>query len=258
MPIYLFHRYEVDAAAKLVGGVDFAYPVVGDAGPAARVTPPADQRRALDALLATVDPAALDLPDPLIDLLSAGGFSDRDKAYDIEVFGKSQTPVFDLSTAAEAAADITFGDLLDVQRLNRVADMGARDPTQLGLAELLKRTTDAVFSSKDGEGRAALVRRRVQARLIVQLAKDLQDGALSPAATADIRASLDDLGRRLKSAPGPGGAQARAFATLLTDPSPDRLKALADNDRARHVAPPPGMPIGADGEDCWLCEPMAP
>ncbi len=258
VPIYLFHRYEVDAAAKLVGGVDFAYPVVGDTGPSAHATPGADQRRALDALLATVAPAVLDLPDPLIDLLSAGGFSDRDKAYDIEVFGKSETPVFDLSTAAEAAADITFGDLLNVQRLNRVADMGARDPTQLGLAELLKRTTDTVFPTKDGEGRAALIGRRVQARLIVQLARNLQDGALSPAAAADIHASLDDLGRRLKSAPGPGGAQARQFAAILTDPSPDRLKALVDNDRARHVAPPPGMPIGAGAEDCWLCEPMTP
>lgn len=78
-----------------------------------------------------------------------------------EVFGKSETPVFDLSTAAQAAADITFGDLLNVARLNRVADMGARDPGQLSLAELLTKTTAAVFPAREGDGRTALIRRRV-------------------------------------------------------------------------------------------------
>jgi hypothetical protein len=248
VPIYLYHRYEVDAAAKLVGGVDFNYPVNGDGAPVSRIVAGADQRRALEALLAGLDPAALDLPDALIAQLSAGGYSDRDKAYDIEVFGKSQTPVFDLSTAVEAAADITFADLLNVQRLNRVEDMGARDPAQLGLPELLARTTAAVFPAQADAGRAALIRRRVQARLLTQLARALQDGGLSPAAAADIHASLDALASRLKG----GDAQARAFAALLFDPSPDRLKALAEADKARHVAPPPGMPIG--GEDDWLAE----
>ncbi|MGA0602303.1 zinc-dependent metalloprotease [Caulobacter sp. KR2-114] len=249
VPIYLFHRYEVDAAAKLVGGVDFDYPVAGDSGPVSRPVAGVRQRQAADALMATLEPAALDLPDPLIALLSAGGYSDRDKAWDIEVFGKSETPVFDLSTAVEAAADITFGDLFDVQRLNRVEDLGARDTSQLALGELIRKTTDAAFPARKATGREALIRHRVQARLIVWLARDLQDGALSPAAAADIRAGLDELGRRLKGAAGPAGAQARDFAAILADPA--RLKALAEADKARHVSPPPGMPIG--GEDCWLC-----
>lgn len=246
VPIYLYHRYEVDAAAKLVGGVDFNYPVNGDGAPAPRIVPGADQRRALDALLASLDPKTLDLPDALIAQLSAGGYSDRDKAYDIEVFGKSQTPVFDLSTAVEAAADITFSDLFNVQRLNRVEDMGARDPAQLALPELMTRAIAAAFPAQAETGHTALIRKRVQARLVVQLAKALQDNALSPAAAADIRASLDGLAGRLKN----GDAQARAFAAILSDP--DRLKALADADKARHVSPPPGMPIG--GEDDWLAE----
>jgi hypothetical protein len=245
VPIYLFHRYEVDAAAKLVGGVDFNYPVAGDGAPVAKPTPGADQRRALDALLAALEPSVLDLPDPLIDQLSAGGFSDRDKGYDIEVFGKSETPVFDLSTAVEAAADITFGDLFDVQRLNRVEDLGSRDAGQLGLPELMKRTTDAVFPAKEGTRREGLIRRRVQARLLVQLGKALSDGGLSPAANADIRSTLADLGRRLKTQ----GDRTPTFSDLLSDP--ERLKALAEADKTRHVAPPPGMPIG---EDDWLTD----
>lgn len=88
------------------------------------------------------------------------------------------------------------------------------------------------------------------------MARDLHDTSLSPAAAAAIRASLDNLGQRLKTVPGPANVQARAFAAILTDPSPDRLKALAEPDKAGRLAPPPGMPIG-DGEDCWLCDPGA-
>ena len=51
VPIWLIHRYQVEAAAKLLGGVDFAYAVNGDGHGEARIVAPADQRRALDALL---------------------------------------------------------------------------------------------------------------------------------------------------------------------------------------------------------------
>ncbi|HWA60609.1 MAG TPA: zinc-dependent metalloprotease [Caulobacteraceae bacterium] len=257
VPIYLYHRYEIDAAAKLVGGARFTYPVQGDASPASVVVQAERQRAALAALLASLDPQVLDLPDPLIALLSAGEPSERDKAYDIEVFGKSQTPLFDLSTAVEAAADITFQDLLDPARLSRVQDMGSRDPAQLGLAELLGRTIDAAFPARSSGGHEGLIRRRVQSRLVVQLARDLQNQSLSPAAAAQVRAALQDLGKRLRAdhpAAPADQAQARALADLLTDPSPDRLKALAEADKARHVAPPPGMPIG-QADDGWFSEP---
>jgi hypothetical protein len=258
-PIYLFHRYQVDAAAKQVGGVDFTYPVQGDADPQAHIVSGPAQKRALEALLATLEPSVLDLPAPLIDLLSAGEPSDRDKAFDIEVFGDSQTPVFDLSTAVEAAADITLGDLLNPARLNRVEDQGARDPTQLGLPALLDHSLAAVFPAKAAAGGSAgLVRRRVQARLITLLAEDLQDPALSPGAAAQIRIALTELGHHLEGAHFPDradAAQAKAFAALLLDPAPARLKALADRDRARGVSPPPGMPIGGAAEDGWLDAP---
>ncbi len=260
VPIYLFHRYQVDAATKKIGGVDFAYPIKGDTGPAARIVPGGEQRLALAAVLGTLDPAMLDLPAPLIDLLSAGEPIERDKAYDIEVFGSSRTPVFDLSTAAEAAADITLGDLLNPARLNRVADMGARDPAQLNLGELLRQTVAQAFPTVSDGGSRGVVRRRVQARLVVKLAADLQDNSLSPAAAAQIRQALTELGRRLDAAKGLDGAdtaEARYLAAILLDPAPTRLKALAEQDKARDVAPPPGMPIGGQGEDCWLCAPAA-
>lgn len=255
VPIYLFHRYEADAAAKLIGGVDFDYAVAGDGHETAVPVSGARQRAALAALLATVDPAALDLPDPLLNLLSDGQSGASDPQFDAEVFGDAAKPVFELPAAAEVAADITFADILAPERLNRVADMGARDPHQMQLGELLTATVDATFPADTvAAGRLAELRRRTQARLIIDLARTLADKRLSPSAAARVSVALTGLAQRLRAArpADPADlAQARYFADLILDPARDGVKLLAERDAAQTLKTPPGMPIG---EDCWLCE----
>ena len=256
VPIYLFHRYEVEAVAKSVGGADYAYSVRGDGLHGARLVDPAGQRRALTALLGTLDPAMLDLPDPLIAQLSQGRYGADDRQYDVEVFGGLGAPAFDLGAAADAAADVTFNALLDPSRLERVADQGGRDPAQLGLGELLGRTIDAAFPAEgSGPGRTGMLRRRVQARLVVKLAKVLRDKATAPTAAAEVRAALDGLGHRLAARTTGDAAdlaQARYLSGIILNTAHDELAALVEAESNRAIAPPPGMPIG--GEDCWFCE----
>ncbi|MDB5481250.1 MAG: zinc-dependent metalloprotease, subfamily 2 [Caulobacteraceae bacterium] len=255
VPIYLFHRYEVDAVAKSIGGVDFNYGLRGDGAPSARAVDGAAQRRALEALLATLDPAVLDLPDALIDQLSTGRDGAADVAYGVEVFGgETRTPVFDITAAAQAAADITLGNLLEPSRLERVSDQGARDPSAMTLAELLNRTLDVVFAGTPATPRQSQLRRAVRARLVVKLAGLAEDKAAPPTVTADARAALDLLARRLaqvKTGDVADLAQARYFEQIIENRSQDQLAAIVEADHKR-AAPPPGMPIG--GEDCWFCD----
>ena len=254
VPIYLFHRYEVDAVSKSIGGVNFAYAVRGDGMTAATPVPGGDQRRALGALLDTLDPKVLDLPDALINLLSAGQFSVPDKQSDIEIFGAERAPPFDLQLAASLASDITLGDLLHASRLNRVAEQGMLDPQQLSLPELLSKTIATVFAA-DGKGgpHAAALRRSVQARLMAQLAKVKQDKSLSPAVAADLQAALAELAKRLgalKSGDAQDLAAAHYYADII---SHDKLKEFAEQQNVGHVVPP-GMPIGGNGEDDWFSD----
>ena len=256
VPIYLFHRYEVDAVAKSIGGVAFNYGMRGDGAPTARVVDGSLQRRALAELLQTLDPAVLDLPDTLIDQLSTGRDGAPDPQYSTELFSKPLTPVFDISAAAEAAADITLDDLLQPSRLQRVADQGARDPGALGLTELMTRTIDYVFGDPPRSGREGQLRRVVRARLVVKLAALLTDENASPQVSAEARAALDRIAGRLdqvKSADPADLAQARYLAGLIENRARDDLAALVERDRKRAAAPPPGMPIGG-GEECWFCE----
>lgn len=259
VPIYLFHRYEVEAAAKSVGGVDFAYGVRGDPILPNRPVDGARQRQALSALLATLDPAFLDLPDRLVDQLSAGREGADDRQYVTELFGDPATPVFDIDEAARAAAEITLANLLEPSRLERVRDQGARDPGQLTLSELLDRTIDTAFSTAPLPGRQAQLRRVVQMRLVTQLADVLQDKSASPEVKAAVRTRLDQLGEALgrRQAGDPADlAQDRYLAQAIANPARDELAALAAGDKG--FEPPPGMPIGEAGEACWFCDVLPP
>src|SRR3546814_9607273 len=79
VPIWLLHRYQVEAAAKLVGGVDFSYSLRGDGLAISRPVPAEAQRRAFAALLATLSPEALKVPAGLILLLSFGRSGSNDR-----------------------------------------------------------------------------------------------------------------------------------------------------------------------------------
>jgi len=69
VPTYLVHRYQTEAAAKVLGGLFYTYSLRGDGQKATAVVPAADQRHALDALLSTIRDEALALPSALLDLI---------------------------------------------------------------------------------------------------------------------------------------------------------------------------------------------
>jgi len=247
-PIYIFQRYQVDATAKLVGGIDFTYGAEGDGKEASRLVPADRQAAAIDALLRTITPAALDLPDRALDVLTSGQSQGTDHAYEIETFG--QGPVFDLPATAEVAADLVWADLFAPARLNRLVEAKRRDPAQPGVEGLLDKAL--AFAAFDGKatGRQAELARRARQRMVANLAQALDDKSLSPTAAAVIRARLADWGKGLKTAAGDPAdrAQARALAGIVADESGGRLAALVADGRSKVVVPP-GPPIG---EDDWF------
>jgi len=252
VPIYLFHRYQVDAAAKMIGGVDYSYAVRGDGHEAATPIAAATQRRALAALLKTVSPAELDLPDKLIDLLSDGQSGTTDRQFELEVFPSMGGPVFDMPGVATTAADLTLSSLLDVERLNRMVELRRRDPAQLGVSEMMTQVFATVAAgAPGGEGRLAEIRRRVRLRLVGDVVDALNDKKLSPTAAGELRTSLATFGQQLAAFKGDAdeATQVKALAKVLIDQNEAQLGRLATG-RQSAAKPPPGAPIG---EDCWFC-----
>ena len=62
VPLYLRHRYQLDAVAKLVGGVRYAYNLRGDGQDYPEAVQPRDQVAAMDAMLKAVATDNLALP----------------------------------------------------------------------------------------------------------------------------------------------------------------------------------------------------
>ena len=248
VPVWLLHRYQVEAAAKLLGGVDFSYSVRGDGREAAARVDPAAQRRALAALLATLSPAELTVPEGLLPLLSAGWSGSSDRQFEIEIFRTSGGPVFDPMAASEAAAAVTLNVLLAPDRLNRLAEQKRLDPGTIGFAQTMGALSDAVFSALPADERLAAVQRRVATATAMAMARAQRDPALSPVLALSLDERLQQLAGDLASRRGNEADRdwARGLARLLKDR--EALdKALAEPRRAPQI--PPGMPIGSGGED---------
>ncbi len=69
VPIYMYHRYQVEAAAKVIGGQDYTFSLKGKGDRNPQIVAPEEQRRALAAVLDTIKPEALSLPEPLLRLI---------------------------------------------------------------------------------------------------------------------------------------------------------------------------------------------
>ena len=125
VPLYLLHRYQTEAAAKELGGLDYRYAVRGDGQVAAEIVDPADQRKALNALLKTISPNTLTIPDSLLKIMPPRppGFPRTDESFEAHT-----GLTFDPGAAAEAATEITLGLLFNPERASRLIEYQLRNP----------------------------------------------------------------------------------------------------------------------------------
>jgi hypothetical protein len=245
VPIWLLHRYQVEAAAKWLGGVYSTYAVAGGQSATPSVVEGVAQRRALDALLATLAPAALDVPEGLISQLSAGWSGESDRQTDIEVMRTAGGTVFDPLVAAQVSARVTLDALLASDRLARLADQHRRSPAVPG-PDLLARRLLALADAPAGSPRLAAVRRAIGTRIVLSLAKAAAAAATGAQAAGSIDQILHDWAKEqsVKRFVDPDDrAWALTTSRLLLD---SQRLAAALKDDANDVAVPPGMPIGSD------------
>ncbi len=239
VPVWLLDRYQVEAAAKVVGGVDFPYAVNGE-NAAAQVVPAAAQWSALYALFDTLAPSELTVPSRLAPLLSTGFGGDSDRQADIEIVPTAGGPVFDPLRATEVAAVQTLDALLAPARLNRLENQHAADanvPAPAQLFDLLLARTLSQSASEVG--------RRTATMSILALARVQRDASLSPTVAMELAGRLERLADQMARQRGQASEEdwAHGLSALLKDRQA-LDKALADPARLPRV--PPGMPIGMD------------
>lgn len=240
VPLFLMHRYQTEAAAKSIGGVDFNYALRGDGQSVTAILPAAQQRRALAAVLRTLDPAMLEIPERVLTQVPPIAFGYQETR---EQFKGRAGRVFDPVAAAESAAGHSLTLLLDAGRAARLDQLRARDASLPGFSAVLNGLLAATWMAAPQPG----LRGEIQKAVNMAALHHLMALAANPAAAAGVRAqayaALTDLRRRLQSPrpAEPGWSAVYAFAAAQVERF---QRDPAVNPIPRPLAPPPGQPIG--------------
>ncbi len=246
VPLYMHHRYQVDAAASLLGGLEYVYAFRGDGRTPVKRVAGGAQRAALGALARTMRPAELEIPAGVLDLLPPRppGFG-RSR----ETFPRYTGPAFDAVTPAVVAVDHTVSRVLEPSRAARLVQQHALDPSLPGLAEVLTALVDAV-RPEPNETLYRTELRLAAYRVLVDRIMALADGASMPHVRALATRKLMDL--RAEMAANPPPERDAAFVQLV-----DRdIERFLEKPSAPYEMPgtpnaPPGAPIGEPAMD-WL------
>jgi len=166
VPIYLLHRYQIEAVAKMIGGVDYDYAVKGDINYKTTPVESTSQRNALLAYLQALHPENLQLPKQLRTVLPPRSFSNPRTRENF----LSQTGVtFDYLGVAHSLSNSLLALLLHPERANRLVEQYGFDSNQLGFEEVLTQLSNTHFKIRYREDHQQQLSELVKANLLKQL-----------------------------------------------------------------------------------------
>ncbi len=242
VPIYLYHRYQVEAISKMIGGQNYTYALRGDGQKYVDFVPPDDQRKALQALLGTLDADFLMLPERILNLIPPhpNGFNRTREVFDLRT-----GMTFDPLAVAETSAGMTVSLILHPERAARLIENHARDPKQPGLEEVINTLMTATWKSPHVSGYRGEIQKTVDHVVLYHL----MALAANQQAQAQSRAIAFRELKKLKSwllAKSSKEESQRAHESFAIwqierfEKDPKQIEMNAP------VQPPAGAPIGCD------------
>jgi len=245
VPLFLYHRYQVEAAVKLIGGVRYDYNLRGDGLPGPRVAPGGEQRRALEIVLSTLDPEELAMPEEVRETVPPRPF--RYPAHR-ELFDRYTGLTFDVISPAAAAAQLVTRLLLDEQRAARLVEQAALDPSLPDLGEVLEALREQVFAPAPDDPYLAEIQRSVQ-RVVLDRLLEMAARAGMPQVRAVVEWELVSLSVSLaeaqeSSSGGNDSGAAAHYRALASDIGRYLNRQGGPTEGPRPQSVPPGSPIG--------------
>lgn len=145
VPLYFFHRYQTEAVAKLIGGLEYNYAVKGDGQTVVEIADKSIQKAALASILKTVNAEEVAIPKEKLNLFPPRAFGHPRTRESIS--GKTGL-TFDAFSAVETASDMTLGFLLHPERASRLIQQKSLDQKNLGLQDVLDQLVAQTFMNK--------------------------------------------------------------------------------------------------------------
>jgi len=247
VPMYFFHRYQTEAASKMVGGLNYRYALRGDGQPVTELLTPQQELKAIESLLKTVQPSALAIPESLLKIIPPRpiGYPRHREL----IKGKTDL-TFDPLSAAETAADLTFSLILHPARANRLFEHHSRDARLPSLESVLDKLILTTFKSAPRTGYEGAIQMSVNYALFVNLSKL----ALSKDASVQTRAIATLKMNQLKlwlDSKVSTDEEWRAYNSYLSQQINKFQQEPEEFKQESLLAAPPGQPIGMyDGDFC--------
>lgn len=235
LPLYLHHRYQLNAAVKTIGGTHYTYAVRSAHGPVPatpiEIIPAAKQREALAAVLDTIDPGALKIPERILALIPPRAFGYGGGT--LELFDKRTAPVFDPLSAASIAADLTVSGLLQHERAGRLIAFHARNPQNPNFGDVLNQLLKKAWT-RPADPYGQQIARTTQWVIVSRL----MDLASNADAMPQVRSTATMALRNIVTAMGASpDAMKDEIERFLRRPDPT-------NKKTDPLATPAGDPIG--------------
>ncbi len=192
VPLYFFHRYQTEATAKLVGGLDYNYAVKGDGQLIVKSIHEKTQRAAFEALLRTLRSETLAIPREKLTL-----FPPRAMGYprDRESFKGKTGVAFDALNASSTASTMTLKLLLHPERLSRLVQQKALNANQFGPEELLRGLLNRTIKDIPNDSYQAEVQRTINYSVLYELF----DVGVNSNSSSQVRALVISELMRLKN-----------------------------------------------------------
>ena len=143
VPVYLLHRYQIEATAKAIGGLKYQYFVKNNKSEKIEFVDNDLQIKSLESLISVIDPKNLTLPNDLISIITPRSFSNNRTR---ENFKSNTGVAFDYISASSSILNHTFNLLFNYQRVNRIVQQNMLNNNLISLDKYFDNIIDSLFN----------------------------------------------------------------------------------------------------------------
>ncbi|MFV8225695.1 zinc-dependent metalloprotease [Christiangramia aquimixticola] len=235
VPLYFFHRYQTEAAVKLIGGLEYEYAVKGGNNTVVNHVDGEVQKKAIANILKTLDQEILAIPKDKVGLFPPRAFGySRDR----ESFRSNTNTAFDALGAPATAADMSLAFLLNPERAERMIQQNAMDQNLPGLGYLLAQLTQNTIKRQV----KGSYEKSVQNTINFVVFKHLLNLAITDKATPMVRAltnqEIDNLAGWMRTSQDPVSKEMYRMIKRFRE-APEEFKLKINTPKI-----PDGSPIG--------------
>ena len=254
VPMYLLHRYQIEAAAKVLGGLEYNYALKGDNQVITKMLTRNQQVKALKSLLNSIHPKNLSLPEKLIKLIPPRAFGyPRTR----ETFKSRTGLTFDYLAAAETATNLTLKMLFNPERASRLITLKARDKNnQPGLTyvmnEIINKTILKEMTDNNDYLNLSNVENEISKMVNHSVLNHLFMLANSKITHQEVNARTFSAIKNLKKTLETKDSEENHYHYLL-DKIEKFLSGEINVQYPNELKPPDGSPIGSYGDLVFSC-----